>query len=143
MSIILLSRISFIRSANDSLGEECKQCNTPCVEQLGVCTGLPDAETIEQYAAEQEAAQETKPAGLDPSGKCNAQDLEQWISDNGEETRAEKSNYCSREYNDGCFLDGACIEECFREVHGYSEECSECFGVIPTCSINSGCMMKW
>ena len=76
-------------------------------------------------------------------GKCNAQDLENWISTNGEVTRPTKSNYCSREYNGGCFLDSDCIERCFQEVHGYSEECSVCFGKIPSCSIGAGCMLPW
>ena len=76
-------------------------------------------------------------------GKCNTQDLENWISTNGEVTRPTKSNYCSREYNGGCFLDSDCIERCFQEVHGYSEECSVCFGKIPSCSIGAGCMLPW
>ena len=76
-------------------------------------------------------------------GKCNTQDLENWISTNGEVTRPTKSNYCSREYNGGCFLDSDCIERCFQEVHGYSEECSVCFGSIPSCSIGAGCMLPW
>ena len=48
-----------------------------------------------------------------------------------------------RTYNGGCFLNTNCIESCFQEVYGYSEECSSCFGKIPQCSINSGCMMVW
>ena len=76
-------------------------------------------------------------------GKCNTQDLENWISTNGEVTRPTKSNYCSREYNGGCFLDSDCIERCFQEVHAYSEECSVCFGSIPSCSIGAGCMLPW
>ena len=32
-------------SAADSLGDECKKCNIPCVEELGVCTGLPKVNT--------------------------------------------------------------------------------------------------
>mmetsp|Transcript_21012 Transcript_21012/g.50674 ORF Transcript_21012/g.50674 Transcript_21012/m.50674 type:complete len:681 (+) Transcript_21012:41-2083(+) len=72
-------------------------------------------------------------------GRCNAQDLRAWIAHGGEDERPLKSNYCSRERE--CYLNGECIEACFREVHGYSEECSTCFGVIPTCSIANGCMM--
>ena len=33
------------KSAADSLGDECKKCNIPCVEELGVCTGLPKVNT--------------------------------------------------------------------------------------------------
>ncbi|KAL7547956.1 hypothetical protein ACHAWF_011246 [Thalassiosira exigua] len=89
----------------------------------------------------------TDPTVTDPSstiiatGKCDASDLEVWIALGGTAARPEHSNFCSRTYNGGCFLDAECIETCFREEHGYSEECATCFGVIPSCSITSGCMM--
>mmetsp|Transcript_12017 Transcript_12017/g.22331 ORF Transcript_12017/g.22331 Transcript_12017/m.22331 type:complete len:581 (+) Transcript_12017:147-1889(+) len=73
--------------------------------------------------------------------KCDAQDLELWIETGGEATRPEHSNYCSRTYNGGCFLDSDCIETCFEENFGYSSECSSCFGGIPSCSIDNGCLM--
>ena len=82
----------------------------------------------------------TPPGG----GKCNAQDLEQWITNGGESNRPTQSNYCSREYNDGgCLLDSECVETCFQEMYGYSEECSACFGGVPGCSVSNGCTFLW
>lgn len=78
-----------------------------------------------------------------PDGKCTEQDLQIWIDEGAEDKRPELSNYCSREWNGGCFLDADCIKQCFQENYGYSEECSGCFGAIPTCSIASGCLMAW
>ena len=75
--------------------------------------------------------------------KCNSNDLQNWIKSGGETTRPLKSNYCSREYNGGCFLDSTCIEVCFVEEHGYSEECSVCFSRVPQCSIDNGCLLSW
>ena len=76
--------------------------------------------------------------------KCNnPQDIASYHANGGVETRATQSNFCSRTYNGGCFLDSDCIETCFQETYGYSSECSTCFGVIPSCSIGSGCMMVW
>mmetsp|Transcript_40149 Transcript_40149/g.84327 ORF Transcript_40149/g.84327 Transcript_40149/m.84327 type:complete len:265 (+) Transcript_40149:101-895(+) len=71
--------------------------------------------------------------------KCNAQDLELWIKNGGEASRPSQSNYCSRDME--CYLNTGCIETCFEEHWGYSSECSTCFGVIPTCSVVTGCMM--
>ncbi|KAL7541037.1 hypothetical protein ACHAXR_011534 [Thalassiosira sp. AJA248-18] len=105
--------------AADSLGAECQQCNAPCIEELGVCTGLPDVQV---------------------PGKCNSQDEYMWYENGGQRSRPEQSNFCSRTYNGGCFLDTDCIETCFQETYGYSAECSSCFGVIPGCSISSGCL---
>ena len=86
--------------------------------------------------------EETNASG---SGKCNnEQDIQTWITHGGETTRPTQSNYCSREYNSiGCFLDAVCIEECFQMEHGYSEECSTCFSVVPTCSATGGCLEYW
>ncbi|KAL3800998.1 hypothetical protein ACHAW5_002378 [Stephanodiscus triporus] len=66
-------------------------------------------------------------------------DVEIWTN-GGAANRPANSDYCSREYNGGCYLDSACIETCFQETYGYSAKCSTCFGVIPTCSVSSGCM---
>ncbi|KAL7467702.1 hypothetical protein ACHAXS_011451 [Conticribra weissflogii] len=73
------------------------------------------------------------------NGKCNEEDLEIWISTMGEVNRPVHSNFCSRTYNGGCFINSDCIETCFQEIYGYSAECSTCFGVIPQCSMNNGC----
>mmetsp|Transcript_346 Transcript_346/g.745 ORF Transcript_346/g.745 Transcript_346/m.745 type:complete len:594 (+) Transcript_346:121-1902(+) len=73
------------------------------------------------------------------NGKCNEEDLEIWISTGGEVNRPVHSNFCSRTYNGGCFINSDCIETCFQENYGYSAECSTCFGVIPQCSMNNGC----
>lgn len=73
------------------------------------------------------------------NGKCNEEDLEIWISTGGEVNRPIHSNFCSRTYNGGCFINSDCIETCFQENYGYSAECSTCFGVIPQCSMNNGC----
>lgn len=124
---------SFVyHSGADSLGEECKECNKPCVEEFGACTGLPP--TIPEV-------DETDEGG--GGGKCNANDTQIWINDGGEATRPVHSNYCSREWNDGCFLDTDCIESCFQENYGYTSECSACFGVIPACSVSNGCTSVW
>lgn len=130
-------------SAADSLGEACKQCNTPCIEELQVCTGLPDPlpEIIEE---EEETVDETidtteESTTTTISGKCNEEDVSIWNNNNGESARPEQSNFCSRTYNGGCFLDSSCIESCFQSMFGYSEECSVCFGQVPSCSVSSGC----
>ena len=78
------------------------------------------------------------------AGQCNTQDIQTWISTGGSTTRPTNSNYCSREYNNlGCLLDATCIERCFQEVYGYSDDCSVCFGKIPGCSIEAGCLLVW
>lgn len=77
-------------------------------------------------------------------GKCDSDDVALWIAQGGESGRAERSNFCSRKYGaPPCFVDAECIEGCFREEFGYSAECATCFGVIPGCSIASGCMAAW
>jgi hypothetical protein len=76
-------------------------------------------------------------------GQCEDEaDVEIWTS-GGAANRPANSNYCSREYNGGCYLDSACIEACFQETYGYSAKCSTCFGAIPACSVSSGCMNAW
>ena len=82
------------------------------------------------------------------AGRCTAQaDLEALETSGGFEGRPETSNYCSREYEHtggtGCLLDADCIQTCFREEYGYSEDCSVCFSDIPQCSVNSGCTFAW
>ena len=78
------------------------------------------------------------------AGQCNTQDIQTWISTGGYTTRPTNSNYCSREYNNlGCLLDATCIERCFQDVYGYSDDCSVCFGKIPGCSIEAGCLLVW
>ena len=84
----------------------------------------------------------------DNDGKCNnEQDIEAWISNGGENIRPQHSNYCSREYEYnngvGCLVNKECIQSCFQETYGYSAECSMCFAEVPTCSVVSGCTMKW
>lgn len=76
--------------------------------------------------------------------KCNnPSDITTYQTNGSSTNRPTHSNYCSRTYEGGCFLNTECIESCFQEEYGYSEECSTCFGKIPQCSINSGCMMVW
>ena len=135
--------ISYTRySASDSLGDECKQCNTPSIEELQVCTGLP--ENVDEYIAallpEEETSEEIS---VEEDGKCNEQDTNIWTTNGGELTRPQHSNFCSRTYNGGCFLDSTCIETCFQLLFGYSEECSSCFGKVPGCSVSNGCTMVW
>ncbi len=82
--------------------------------------------------------------GTATSGKCTSQDdADAWAGGGGPSSRPEMSNYCSREYGGGCFLDAGCIGRCFAETYGFSDGCSECFGAIPTCSVASGCLMAW
>jgi len=86
------------------------------------------------------------PAAVVPIGNFDQCETEQdvgiWTANGGESTRPEHSNFCSREYNGGCFLDSDCIETCFQETYGYSKECSTCFGMIPACSIENDCVTK-
>ena len=72
-------------------------------------------------------------------GICNKQDIEIWTENGGETNRPKHSNFCSRTYNGGCFVNSGCIETCFQETFGYSADCSTCFGTIPSCSMNNGC----
>ena len=97
--------------------------------------------TSQQQQQQQQQQSRTLQAELEP--KCNSNDLQNWVTSGGETSRPIKSNYCSREYNGGCFLDSTCIEICFVEEHGYSEECSVCFGRVPVCSIDNGCLLSW
>lgn len=131
-------------SANDSLGEECSQCNKPCIEKLNICTGLP-AKILEE---DNNAI--TTQVTISSGGKCNAeQDINIWVTNNGEQSRPSHSNFCSRIFNNGglnkggCLLDRDCIENCFQLMYGYSAECSSCFGEVPTCSVGSGCTAVW
>jgi hypothetical protein len=71
-------------------------------------------------------------------GRCNnAQDQAIW----GETgvAMASQSDYCARSYNGGCFLNSTCIENCFQELHGYSTNCTTCFGSLLPCGIRIGC----
>jgi len=82
------------------------------------------------------------------AGRCTAPpDLEAWATSGGSAGRPENSNYCSREYEHAggtaCLLNADCIQTCFRETYGYSEECSVCFSDIPLCSVDKGCMFIW
>lgn len=61
----------------------------------------------------------------------------------GEARRPERANYCSRTHEGGCFVDAACIATCHEEHFGYSAACAACFGIFPTCSIDSGCLAPW
>lgn len=80
---------------------------------------------------------------LAPStGKCmnNITDFAVWSDEGG--NFAANLEYCTRGEG-GCFLDAGCIELCFQEAHGYSAECSICFGALPTCTIENGCLNAW
>lgn len=67
------------------MGEECKTCNEPCVEELGICTGLPKVDNNETSSANNETAtdkNDTTPIVLPPNeaigitNTCNDFDLE-------------------------------------------------------------------
>ena len=115
-------------SAADSLGDDCRTCNEPCVEEFQKCSGLSASETA-------------------PVAKCDEADVEQYLINGANSTRPVHSNYCSREFQNGvftgCLLDTECISECFQETYGYSETCSECFVQIPVCSVLTGCTLFW
>ena len=74
---------------------------------------------------------------------CNEQDIKLWNQSGGQSTRPTQSNYCSRTYTDSsnqlCLVTPSCISECFQSTYGYSELCSNCFAVIPTCSMKNMC----
>ena len=67
------------------MGEECKTCNQPCVEELGICTGLPRVDNNETSPANNETVtdkNDTATIVLPPNeaieitNKCNDFDLE-------------------------------------------------------------------
>jgi len=83
------------------------------------------------------------------SGKCTAKDRMIWIANDGETTRPQHSQYCFEKYQhydmngdviEGCLMDSECLEMCWQDTYGYTEECSECFASIHQCSMNYGCM---
>lgn len=118
-----------VRTSSDATKEEeCKRCLPPCAEELSRCGNLP-------RAADPGAGQRPQPAG-----KCDARDARQWIANGGKAARPRQSSDCSRAPGE-CYLDGDCIEACFRETHGYSAECSSCFGAVPSCSVANGCTL--
>ena len=71
---------------------------------------------------------------------CNQQDNTIWKNNGGESTLASHTDYCSRTFNNnGCLANTTCIEQCFQSMHGYSSNCSVCFGSILPCGISIGC----
>jgi len=83
------------------------------------------------------------------NGKCTAKDRMIWIASEGETTRPEYSKYCFEKYQhydmngdviEGCSMNSECLEMCWQDTYGYTEECSECFANIHQCSMNNGCM---
>mmetsp|Transcript_43887 Transcript_43887/g.78764 ORF Transcript_43887/g.78764 Transcript_43887/m.78764 type:complete len:574 (-) Transcript_43887:175-1896(-) len=70
---------------------------------------------------------------------CNEQDEEIWSKNGGQSTLPIQSDFCIRTYNGGCFTNTTCTESCFKEMHGYSDDCAICFGSLPLCGVNSGC----
>lgn len=103
--------------------------------------GVVGGSNIDAVDDKSETTGETE--AVEANEKCNLDDESIWVADGGEANRPSNSNYCSREYNGGCFLNAACIEGCFAEHFGYSMECASCFGVVPTCSIAAGCLNAW
>ncbi len=48
--------------AADSFGEECRECNLPCVEELNLCSGLPEVEEAEAEAEAEGSVENTTTA---------------------------------------------------------------------------------
>ena len=69
----------------------------------------------------------------------NQQDNLIWQANNGEATLPSQTDYCLRTYNNGCLGNTTCIQECFQTLHGYTNECSTCFGAILPCGLRVGC----
>ena len=79
----------------------------------------------------------------------NEQDIEAWTFRGGEAGRPTNLNFCVREYSgsatsvSGCLTDSDCIETCFQETYGYTAACSACFGAVPFCTVDEGCVVIW
>jgi hypothetical protein len=81
--------------------------------------------------------------------QCESEsDISIWTSSGGESNLTANSDYCSASYNHndgiGCdYLDVECISSCFEETYGYTAQCAACFGSLPSCSFDGGCMEAW
>jgi len=64
-------------SAADSLGPECAECNTPCIQDFGVCTGLPIAdENNGTSPTNNETDADATPLPPNAANACNDFDLD-------------------------------------------------------------------
>jgi hypothetical protein len=108
---------------------------------------LPEATTTATTSIATTAAAETGSTTAAPFDQCEDEsDVAIWTASGGENTttgRPAQSDYCSREYDGGCYLDAECIAKCFVEMYGYTARCAACFGEIPICSVGIGCMDEW
>ncbi|KAL7531332.1 LOW QUALITY PROTEIN: hypothetical protein ACHAXR_004925 [Thalassiosira sp. AJA248-18] len=76
------------------------------------------------------------------SSLCNEQDSQLWKANDGESALPTQSTFCITTYNGGgCITNSTCTESCFREQHGYSDNCAICFGTLPQCGISNGCFI--
>lgn len=90
------------------------------------------------------SGEEGEAAIVAAGGYCSSQtDTILWTSTNEWSGQADQSVYCSTVWNGGCFLNVTCVELCFQEEYGYSEDCSKCFGLVPICGVTNNCIMVW
>ena len=71
-------------SAADSLGAECQQCNTPCIEELRMCTGLPEVDNSGTLSPKNETDKNIILLPNKATGNnCNAfelQEIDEWYN---------------------------------------------------------------
>lgn len=71
----------------------------------------------------------------------NSADIAAWSANNI--SRDDSSiQYCTTQWNGGCFYQGECTQNCFVEL-GFSEECSVCFGNVANCIVENNCQSLW
>jgi hypothetical protein len=75
---------------------------------------------------------------------CTVDDLSIWENGGGRVNRTQWIIYCSALYISNetgatCFVDPICVSQCFNKIYNYTKECSNCFGSISSCSLNSNC----
>ncbi len=71
----------------------------------------------------------------------NSADIAAWSANNISQDDSS-IQYCTTEWNGGCFYQGECTQNCFVEL-GFSEECSACFGNVANCIAENYCQSLW
>jgi hypothetical protein len=71
----------------------------------------------------------------------NTADIAAWSLNNIAQD-GSSIQYCTTEWNGGCYYQGDCTQECFASL-GFSEGCSACFGNVATCVVDNDCQSLW
>lgn len=71
----------------------------------------------------------------------NSADIAAW-SLNNISNDDSSIQYCTTQWNGGCYYLGDCTQDCFVEL-GFSEACAACFGEVANCIVEKDCQSSW